>query len=106
MGFQCLFRRMLFFAPKSLNPQDGILRTPIAFFLDSQLLVPERRKKRVPLLDGIETKTLGVIQLRTVGIFSKDRLDPPFEIGGRFLRAAAKVDVIFDLQAADIVVKL
>jgi len=97
---------MLFFAPKSLNPKHCVLRTPVALFLDSQLLLPERRKKRIPLLDGIETKTLGVVQLRSVGILLKNRIDPPFEFGGRFFGATAKIDVIFDLQTADVIVKL
>src|SRR5258708_20900264 len=93
---------VLFVGAQALDSQHGILRPAVAFFLDFELLLPQRRKERVALLDGIETKALREVQPLPVRKLSQQVLYPPFDIGRRFFRSAAKENVVFDLQPADI----
>jgi hypothetical protein len=48
---------------------------------------------------------LRVIHAATVSVFLNKALNAPLEVCGRLLRSTAKIDVVFDLESPDAVVK-
>src|SRR5438067_5305981 len=97
--------RILIEFADALNSLQRILRPSIALFLYTQFLLPQVTEKRIFLRDGVVTETLRIIHAAAVGIFLNECLNAPLEVCRRLLRAGAKVNVIFDLESPDAVVK-
>src|SRR5579859_491357 len=100
---QFLLRLVFFVRADALYAQDGVLRPAVAFFLDQQLLLPQRVIKRIALLDGGVTKSLGVVHATPALDLLEQRLDLPLDVGRRLLRPAAKVHVVLHLEPAKLV---
>src|SRR5262245_43282051 len=99
------FSGMLLLCAHALNSQHGVLRTAIPLFLDSELLLPQTREKRVALLDGVEAEALGIVQLMPVRVFLQQALHPPFDVCWRLLGTATEKDVVLNLETTNIVIQ-
>ena len=53
----------------------------------------------------VVTETLRIIHAAAVRVLLDEALDAPLEVRRRLLRSTAKVDVVFDFEAPDAVVK-
>src|SRR5581483_4085567 len=90
----------------TLDREQRVLRTAIAFFFDPELLLPKAVVDGEFLLDRAEFKALAIAQAPTIAELFQCRLDSPLQLGRRLFGASAKEDVVLDLQPPDVVIEL
>src|SRR5215471_7024800 len=88
---------------QTLDAEHRVLWAAVAFFFDLEFLLPKGVVKGIALLAGIEAEALAEVHASAIRILAQQILDFPFDIGRRFLRPPAEVDVILHLQAAHVV---
>jgi len=93
---------VLFFGAHALHGEKRILRAAIAFLADTGLLAPQIAVDGVALRHFVITVTLGKTHAAAVGEFAQQGEYLPLDIGGRTLGRVAEVDLILDLQPAQL----
>src|SRR6185369_4544159 len=84
-SFQGRGSRLFLFVAKSGDTQHGIGWTPIPLFFHLHLLPPKIAEDGISLGNGVESKTLGVIELQGLTDPLHAIGHPPLGIYGRFL---------------------
>ncbi len=93
---------MVFFRANSLHGEQRILRAAVAFFANAGLLAPQIAVDGVALSHFVVAVALGKAHASAVGKFAQQGEHLPLDIGGRPLGRIAEVDLILDLQPAEL----
>src|ERR1022692_3624378 len=93
---------MLLFGAHSLHRKKCILRTAVAFFANAGLLAPQVAIDGIALRHFVVAVALGKAHASAVGKLAQQREHLPFNVGGRPLGGIAEINLVLDLQPAQL----
>jgi hypothetical protein len=97
-----LWFELFFSDADSLHGEQRILRAAVAFFADARLLAPQVAVNGVALGHFVVAVALGEVHASAIGEFAQQAQYLPLDVSGRALGRIAEVDLVLDLQAAQL----
>ena len=97
-----LVLRYVFLDPHSLHGEQRVLGTAVAFFANPVLLPPQIAVDGVALRDFVVAEALGKAHPAAIAEFAQQGEHLPFDIRGRTLGRIAEINLVLDLQPAQL----
>ena len=94
--------RLVFFRAHSLHGEQRVLRTAVAFFTDAVLLAPQIAVDGIALRDFVVAEALGKTHAAAVAEFAQQGEHLPLDVGRRSLGRVAEINLVLDLQPAQL----